>query len=298
MIENLRCGPHAIYVDCTLGEGGHAEAILEATAPDGRLIGIDRDDEAIQRAGERLKRYGDRVRLFHESLNNLGMILESQQIRCVDGILMDLGVSTLQLMDPKRGFSFQKDGPLDMRMDRRSEVTAAELVNSLPEDRLARLLWEYGEERWSRRIARAVVGERRKRPITTTLELADVVRRAVPPAARHGRLHPATRTFQALRIAVNQELEHLARALAAAVDRLNPAGRLCVIAFHSLEDRVVKRTFRASALSDPARVRVVTKKPIVPSPREIESNPRSRSAKLRVVERIAVDPIQNRRRAA
>ena len=298
MIQSLRLRPNAVCVDGTLGGGGHAEAILEATAPEGILIGLDRDAEAIQRTGERLRRYGARLRLFHEHFKNLGTLLKTQGVPGVDGILMDLGVSTMQLMDSERGFSFQKDGPLDMRMDRRSPVTAAALVNSLPERQLAQILFEYGEERWSRRIARAVTEARRTAPITTTARLSDIVRQAVPRAARGQRLHPATRTFQGLRIAVNQELENLSGALSDAASFLNPGGRLCVIAFHSLEDRIVKRTFKALAQNESTQVRPMTKKPIVPGEEEIRMNPRSRSAKLRVVERIPTPPDQSRRRAA
>lgn len=298
MIETLCLPPHAICVDCTLGEGGHAEAILDATAPDGLLIGIDRDEEAIRKAGGRLKPYGTRVRLFHENFKNIGAFLKTQGIQGVDGILMDLGVSTLQLMDPERGFSFQTNGPLDMRMDRRSPVTAAALVNSLPERQMAQILFEYGEERWARRIARFVTEARKEKPITTTLQLADLVRGAIPRAARMKRLHPATKTFQALRIVVNRELEGLDGALSDAVNALNPGGRLCVIAFHSLEDRIVKTTFRGLSRSEPARVRLLTKKPIAPGREEIQMNPRSRSAKLRGVERISEAPAQSGRRAA
>jgi 16S rRNA (cytosine1402-N4)-methyltransferase len=257
-------------VDCTLGGGGHAEAILEGTAPDGLLFGIDRDGEAVRRAGERLERYGTRVRLLHDGFKNLGVLLRTQGVQGVDGILMDLGVSTLQLMDSERGFSFQKDGPLDMRMDQRSSLTAAALVNSLSEPQLLQILFEYGEERWARRITRAIVRERQKAPVTRTLQLADLIRRAVPRLGRGQRIHPATRTFQALRIAVNQELDQLGAGLSDAVSLLNGGARLCVISFHSLEDRIVKRTF----------------KPVVPGPDEIRMNPRARSAKLRGVERV------------
>jgi 16S rRNA (cytosine1402-N4)-methyltransferase len=277
-------------VDCTLGGGGHAEAILEATAPDGLLFGIDRDEEALRRAGERLKRYGTRVRLLHEGFKNLGTILRTQGVQGVDGILMDLGVSTLQLTDSERGFSFQKDGPLDMRMDRGSSPTAAALVNSLSEPQLLQILFEYGEERWARRIARAIVHEREKSPVTRTLQLADLIRRAVPRSGRAQRIHPATRTFQALRIAVNQELDQLGGGLSEAVSCLNDGGRLCVISFHSLEDRIVKRTFKALTQAQPARVRLITKKPVVPGLDEIRMNPRSRSAKLRALERIPDAP--------
>ena len=278
-------------MDCTLGGGGHAEAILEATAPDGLLLGIDRDEEAIRRAGERLKQYGTRVRLLHEGFKNLGAILNRQGVQGVDGILMDLGISTLQLMDSERGFSFQKDGPLDMRMDRGAPLTAAALVNSLSEPQLLQILFEYGEERWARRIARAIVHEREKSPVTRTLQLADLIRRAIPRAGRGQRIHPATRTFQALRIAVNQELDQLSVGLTAAASFLNEGGRLCVISFHSLEDRIVKRTFKTLTQAKPARFRLITKKPIVPGPDEIGINPRSRSAKLRALERIQGAPV-------
>lgn len=289
MIQGLRCEPHGIYVDCTVGGGGHAEAILAASGPDGRFIGIDRDPEAIRLAGDGLEKYGKRVRLFHGTFDQLEMFLRTLKIQGVDGILMDLGVSTLQLMDPARGFSFQQDGPLDMRMDPRSGETAADLVNSLPEQRLAGILFEYGEERWARRISRAIVEERRKSPITRTLPLTQIIRRAIPRKAQSRRLHPATRTFQALRIAVNRELETLSEALQAAAASLNPDGRLCVIAFHSLEDRIVKRTFRALAQASPDAIRIVTKKPLVPGREEIRVNPRSRSAKLRILERYTVN---------
>jgi len=287
VIQALRLRPHGIWVDCTLGGGGHAEAILEATAPDGLLFGIDRDEEAVRRAGERLTRYGTRVRLLREGFKNLGAILKTQGVQGVDGILMDLGISTLQLMDSERGFSFQKDGPLDMRMDRGASLTAAALVNSLSEPQLLQILFEYGEERWARRIARAIIHEREKSPVTRTLQLADLIRRAIPRASRAQRIHPATRTFQALRIAVNQELDQLSVGLTVAASCLNDGGRLCVISFHSLEDRIVKRTFKALTRAEPARFRLITKKPVVPGPDEIRMNPRSRSAKLRALERMA-----------
>jgi 16S rRNA (cytosine1402-N4)-methyltransferase len=277
-------------MDCTLGGGGHAEAILEATAPDGLLFGIDRDEEAVRRSGERLKKYGTRVRLFREGFKNLGAILKSQGVQGVDGILMDLGISTLQLTDSERGFSFQKDGPLDMRMDRGSSPTAATLVNSLSEPQLLQILFEYGEERWARRIARAIVHEREKSPVTRTLQLADLIRRAIPRSGRAQRIHPATRTFQALRIAVNQELDQLGLGLSVAASYLKDGGRLCVISFHSLEDRIVKRTFKALTRSETARFRLITKKPVVPGADEIRMNPRSRSAKLRALERISDAP--------
>lgn len=290
MVQALGLRPHGIWVDCTLGGGGHAETILEATGPDGLLLGIDRDEEAVRRAGKRLIRFGARVRLLHESFKNLETVLKSQGIRGVDGILMDLGVSTLQLMDSERGFSFQKDGPLDMRMDQTSTVTAAELVNSLPEYQLQQILFEYGGERWSRRIARAIDRQRRKAPIIRTLQLADLIRRAVPRSGRAPRIHPATRTFQALRIAVNQELDQLSVGLFGAASCLNPGGRLCVISFHSLEDRIVKRSFKTLTHAEPTGFRLMTRKPVGPGANEIRMNPRSRSAKLRAVERIVDGP--------
>lgn len=286
MILNLRLKSDSIVVDCTLGGGGHAEAILNAIGPGGRFIGIDRDEAAILKARERLGVLADRVRLVQERFEHLGSILESETIRGVDGILMDLGVSSLQLMDPDRGFSFQKDGPLDMRMDRREGRTAAELVHSLSEEDLSRILFEYGEERWARRIARGLVLARRKAPIATTRRLAELILRSVPGPARRGRIHPATRTFQALRIAVNRELEGLSGVLESAAEVLNPGGRLCVISFHSLEDRIVKQAFRSLSENGPGVFRRVTKKPIRPGPEEVGQNPRSRSAKLRVLERV------------
>jgi 16S rRNA (cytosine1402-N4)-methyltransferase len=284
VVEYLRCAPGGLFVDCTVGAGGHAEAILEASGPDGRVIGLDRDDAALLAAAERLRPFGDRVVLFQEDFRGMNALLEDRGIAEVDGILMDLGLSSLQLSDSERGFSFQSDGPLDMRMDRRSGPTAADWVNRLPEKELADLIYRYGEERRSRRIAGAIVRERRKHPIRTTLRLAEIVSWAVP-MARSGRLHPATRTFQALRIAVNRELEGLAEALRAAVGRLRPGGRLCVIAFHSLEDRIVKQTFRSMDQEGAPPVRVLTRKPDRPGREEVIRNPRARSARLRVAER-------------
>lgn len=295
MVRTLVIQRDGLYVDCTLGEGGHAEAILEATAPNGSLIGIDRDDAAIRRAGERLRRFGSRVILLQADFKSLDSLLKTQGVDGVDGILMDLGVSTLQLMDSERGFSFQKDGPLDMRMDRRSARTAADLVNTLSERDMTRLFLEYGEEWRARRIAQAVTEARKAGPITRTLQLADLIRRTVP---RSGRLHPATKTFQALRIAVNGELERLDGAVTDAVACLNPGGRLCAIAFHSLEDRIVKTTFRRLSRSRPSPVRLLTKKPTVAGREEIRMNPRARSARLRAVERIADRSISIPGRAA
>jgi 16S rRNA (cytosine1402-N4)-methyltransferase len=275
------------YLDCTVGYSGHAEKILEASGSNSRLIGIDRDEVAIAASREKLARFGGRVVLFHGHFVDLKRHLTLSGISQVDGILFDLGVSSPQLEEPARGFSFQGDGPLDMRMDQSMSGTAAELVNRWPEAQLADAIFQFGEERFSRRIARAIVCARQRHPLTTTKELVSVIEGAVPANYRHGRLHCATRTFQALRIAVNQELDCLEPALRDAVDVLSPGGRLCVISFHSLEDRIVKHTLRTlSSTDDPALV-VLTKKPQVPSGEESGRNPRSRSAKLRAAQRVS-----------
>ncbi len=282
-----------LYIDGTVGGGGHAEAILLASAPTGRLLGLDRDPQAVAYAGRRLSRFGERCRLRQASYAEMGRLARAEGFVEVDGILLDLGYSSLQIDDAQRGFAFRLDGPLDMRYDPQGGgTTAADLVNELDAEALARLLWRYGEERRSRAIARAIVAAR---PLRTTGELAALIERVVP---RRGRIHPATRTFQALRIAVNRELEALEAVLPQALELLRPGGRLAVITFHSLEDRIVKRTFRRWAgrkavpsplpLAEAAspRVRWVTRKPIVPSAEEREVNRRSRSAKLRVVEKV------------
>ena len=276
-----------IYLDCTVGYSGHAEKLLEASVPDGRLIGLDRDAIAISASRDRLTRFGNRVSLLHGHFVDLKQHLAAGGIGQVDGILFDLGISSAQLEEPVRGFSFQEDGPLDMRMDQSMSGTAADLINRWPEAQLANTIFQFGDERFSRRIARAIVHARERRPLTTTKELVSVIERAVPPNYRHGRIHCATRTFQAFRIAVNQELDCLEPALRDAVDVLSPGGRLCVISFHSLEDRVVKHTFRALSGKDNPALMVLTKKPQGPSKEELERNPRSRSAKLRAAQRIS-----------
>ena len=274
------------YLDCTVGYSGHAEKILEASGSDSKLIGLDRDVAAIAASREKLARFGDRVLLLYGHFADLKRHLTVCGIGQVGGILFDLGVSSPQLEEPARGFSFQGDGPLDMRMDQSLSGTAADLVNQWPEARLADAIFQFGEERFSRRIARAIVRTRERLPLATTKELVSVVEGAVPANYRHGRLHCATRTFQAIRIAVNHELDSLEPALRDAADVLAPGGRLCVISFHSLEDRIVKHTLRAlSGKDDPALV-VLTKKPQVPSREEWDRNPRSRSAKLRVAQRV------------
>ncbi|WP_447973485.1 16S rRNA (cytosine(1402)-N(4))-methyltransferase RsmH [Nitrospira sp. Kam-Ns4a] len=282
----LACRPGGRYLDCTIGLGGHAERILEATAPGGIVIGLDRDGDAVEATAKRLSRFGERLRLIHSNFRELKQHLGTTGCSQVDGVLFDLGVSSPQIDRPERGFSFSLDGPLDMRMDRREPRTAADLVNHLPERELANLIYQYGEERFARRIARAIVRARQRAPLRTTGELVAVIRGAVPGPYRHGRLHCATRTFQALRIAVNGELDGLEGALRDAADVLTPGGRLCVVSFQSLEDRIVKQTIRALAGGPEPRLRSLTKKPIVPSDRECDQNPRARSAKLRVAERL------------
>ena len=269
------------YVDGTLGNAGHAAGILERSNPDGRLLGIDLDPHALEAAREALATYGERATLVHGSFAHLGEIARECRLTPVDGIILDLGLSSMQLAQAERGFSFQLDGPLDMRFDPSADTTAADLVNTLPADELADILYQYGEEPMSRRIARAIVNAR---PLHTTAELADVVARSV---GRRGRIHPATRAFQALRIAVNDELEVLEQGLAQGVNALTSGGRLAVIAFHSLEDRVVKNYFRQQAGA--GTLCLVTRRPLQASEGERERNPRSRSAKLRVVEKLQAE---------
>ena len=277
------------YLDCTVGYSGHAEKILGASRSDSVLIGLDRDADAIAASKENLKGFGDRVILRQGHFMDLKHHLAECGFSQVDGILFDLGVSSPQLDEPARGFSFQSDGPLDMRMDQSKGLTAADLVNHRQEAELADIIFHFGEERFSRRIARAIVHARATRPLTTTNELVSVIKGAVPAHYRHGRIHCATRTFQALRIAVNQELECLEPSLRDAVDVLAPGGRLCVISFHSLEDRIVKQTFRALSLGADASITVLTKKPQLPQDDEAREHPRSRSAKLRVAQRREIE---------
>ena len=284
VLEALAPGRGGTFVDGTVGLGGHAAAVLAAGAT--RLIGIDRDSEALAVAGARLAEWGARVELLHGDYRQIDSLLDRAGVGRVDGILVDLGLSSFQLEAEGRGFSFQRDEPLDMRMDRTAGPTAAELLAAVGERELADLIFAYGEERYSRRIARSIVAARAEAPIATTGRLADIVRRAVPRKG-YSRIDPATRTFQALRIRVNDELEGLDRFLEAACGRLAAGGRLAVIAFHSLEDRVVKHTMRRVAGGGDAGLRLLWRKARKPGEAEVDANPRARSAKLRAIERVA-----------
>ena len=272
-----------LFVDCTVGLGGHARVLLEAGAS--KLLGLDRDPEALKIARERLERFGDRVELVHADYRELGRVLDDRGVPGVDGALADLGVSSMQLDAEGRGFSFRRDEPLDMRMDQSQGPTAADLLDQVGEEELANLIFEYGEERYSRRIARAIVEARGRGSITTTGQLAQIVRRAVPRRG-YQRIDPATRTFQAIRIWVNRELDQLEAFVVEACSRLLAGARFAVITFHSLEDRIVKHAFRALAQGRMA-LEILTKRPIVPGDTELDRNPRARSAKLRAVARLA-----------
>lgn len=292
-LEGLAVRAGGRYVDCTLGGGGHARAILERSSPGGQLLGIEADPEAIKVAQTNLAPFGNAVLIVNDNFVNLQSICLRYSFYPVHGILFDLGLSSLQLNGGERGFSFQRDAPLDMRFDPNQNVTAADIVNTYPEAELAELIKTYGEESYARQIARRII---RERPIKTTLQLASLIEKLI---GRRGRIHPATRTFQALRIAVNHELEHLESALEQAVSLLGFEGRLAVISYHSLEDRIVKRFMQRESrdcICPPttpvcickhvARIKLVTKKPVSPSEEEVNRNPRSRSAKLRVAERL------------
>ncbi len=295
----LAPAPGGIYLDGTLGGGGHARLILEASAPDGRLVGLDRDPSALRKAAEVLAPFGNRVVLRHRNFSDAAEVLAELGISGLDGMLLDLGVSSHQLDEASRGFSFRGEAPLDMRMDPTSGPTAADVVNAAAAEELARIFREYGEERWAGRIARRIVQVRQQQPLTTTRQLADLVRDTVPGGKAPARIHPATRVFQALRIHVNQELEHVSRGIASAIDLLNPGGRLVVISFHSLEDRIVKRFFLEEAkgcicpprlpvcvCNHRPRLELLTRRGIRAAEAEVEANPRARSAVLRAVRRI------------
>ena len=297
-IENLNIKPDGIYLDGTLGLGGHSYQIASRLET-GRLICIDRDETAIERSSRRLATFADRITYVHGNFSDAAEILDRLGIDSVDGMLFDLGVSSPQLDEIQRGFSYMGDAPLDMRMDGSAGLTAYEVVNTWPEERLNRILWDYGEERYARRITAAILAHRTEKPITTTLELVDIIKGAMPAPALREKQHPAKRTFQAIRIAVNDELGAISAMMETAPDKLKKGGRLCVISFHSLEDRIVKSGINAreNGCTCPREAPIctcgfvqtlksVTRKPILPSEEEIEKNPRSRSAKLRVAERV------------
>lgn len=298
MIDSVLTDPHGIYVDCTLGGGGHSFALSQRLADDGLLIGIDQDQEAIDAAGERLKDTKCRHLFVRDNFSHMDSILASLNLDKVDGFIFDLGVSSHQLDDGERGFSYMNNGKLDMRMDRRNPLTAYEIVNTYEEEDLARIIKEYGEERWAKRIAKFIVEFREKKPIETTEDLVNVIKAAIPAHARRNGPHPAKRTFQAIRIEVNNELGILKDTMESCVNHLNVGGRLGVITFQSLEDRIIKRTFREierDCICPPDlpvcvchhhRTVKSCGKPIKPSDKEIEENPRARSAVLRVVERV------------
>ena len=299
-LDGLNIKPEGTYVDGTLGGAGHSSQIVKRLTT-GHHIGIDRDPVALKAAGERLAPFGDKVTLVHSNFCEIKQVLEDLDIEGVDGILLDLGVSSPQLDDGSRGFSYMADAPLDMRMNSEDVLTAYDVVNTWSQDELKRILYDYGEERYAPRIAAAICSRRETKPIETTLELVDVIRSAMPPQALREKQHPAKRSFQAIRIAVNDELNSVAKVMEDAIPRLNPGGRLAVITFHSLEDRIVKRAmqdmargctcppnFPVCVCGNKPKVKLVTRKPIVSGAAELEENPRARSAKLRVAEKCDV----------
>jgi 16S rRNA (cytosine1402-N4)-methyltransferase len=282
IIEGLNPQPGERFIDCTVGLGGHASAILERILPDGKILGIDTDPQAIELANAKLAHYGEAITLVNDNFINIEDICKQHDFYPIDGILFDLGVCSLQLDTAQRGFSFHLEAPLDMRFDTNQGLTAADLVNTLCEAELARLLREYGEERHSRKIAQRIV---QNRPIHTTLKLARVVKQVL--GSKHARIHPATRTFMALRIAVNGELENLETALGQTINLLRPGGRLAVISYHSLEDRIVKQFMRRESSTEMPTLKLISRKVTRPTSLETKSNPRSRSAKLRIAERLS-----------
>ncbi len=297
-IENLRVKPDGIYIDGTLGGGGHSYATASKLSEKGRLIGIDQDEEAVAAAGKRLEVFGDRVTIIRDNYCNARNVLRKIGIEKVDGIVLDLGVSSYQLDNAERGFSYQNDAALDMRMDTRQALTARDIVNAYPEMELYRIIRDYGEEQFSKNIAKHIVKARTDKPIETTGELNDIIKAAIPAKMRQGGGHPSKRTFQALRIACNRELEVLKDSLDDFIDMLLPGGRICIITFHSLEDRIVKSAFKTNenpCICPPefpvctcgrvSKGKVISRKPILPSEEEIEKNKRAKSAKLRVFER-------------
>lgn len=297
-IEGLNIKENGIYVDGTLGGAGHSSEIVKRLKT-GRLIGIDQDTDAINAATKRLEPYKDRVTLVHDNFSNVKAVFAQLGIEKADGFLLDIGVSSHQLDEAERGFSYMQDAPLDMRMNNESDFSAYNVVNEYSEDELNNVIFKYGEERWAKRIAQFIVEARKQKPIETTFELVDIIKKAVPKGARKDGPHPAKRTFQAIRIEVNGELEILEKTIDDMTELLNPGGRLCIITFHSLEDRIVKNAFRKQenpctcppefpvcVCGKKPLAKVITRKPILPSEEELEENHRSRSAKLRILERI------------
>ena len=300
VLEMLQIKKHGTYLDGTLGDGGHAEQILSRMGPHGLLIAFEQDKDSVSFAEKRLQPFKSRIKIFHDNFKNAKNVLKREKIGLLDGILLDLGVSSRQLENPERGFSFASDAFLDMRMDQRTKTTAFDLLNNSSENELITIFKEFGEERWAKRIARAIVRKRETTPIRTTGELSSLILSVVPAKSRKYKIHPATRVFQALRIAVNKELETLSTILDDGVECLKPSGRFCVISFHSLEDRLVKTMFRQlekGCICPPdipqcvcgrkGVLKVITKKPVVSTNDEVKKNPRARSAKLRVAEKIS-----------
>ena len=298
-LDALAIKPDGIYLDGTLGRAGHSLEIARRLTEGGRLIGVDRDETALAAARQRLAEFQDRVSLVHSNFSAIHEILDSLGLDKIDGMLFDLGVSSPQLDDAERGFSYMHDAPLDMRMDRTASLTAREVVNFWPYEELRRILFEYGEERYAPVIAKHIVREREMAPIETTGQLTDIIKKAMPPAALREKQHPAKRSFQAIRIAVNGELDELEPMMEAAADRLNEGGRLAVISFHSLEDRIIKKTmqrlatgctcppeFPVCVCGKKPKMKLITRKPVVSTAAELEYNPRARSAKLRVAEKV------------
>ena len=298
VIDNLEIKENGIYVDCTIGGAGHSKKIAQRLSAEGQLIGVDQDQAAIEAASENLSNTDPEVKLIRDNYSNLNTILRDLEITAVDGFLFDLGVSSHQLDEPERGFSYRYEAPLDMRMDQRQEQTAADIVNDYSQEQLTEIIGEYGEENWAQRIAGFIVEERKEERIETTLELVEVIKNAIPASARRSGGHPAKRTFQALRIAVNNELEIIETAIKDAVNRLKVGGRICIISFHSLEDRIVKHTFKDLArdcicppkmpvcgCDEEAEIKIITKSAVTASEEELEENYRARSAKLRVAEK-------------
>jgi len=299
VLHYLKCKPGGVYVDGTVGGGGHAVEILKRSAPDGRLVGIDRDDDAVAESARNLKSFGPRAAIVKGNFADLADIMSGMGIEKVDGILLDLGLSSHHVDTPERGFSFMSDALLDMRMDRSRGPAAHELINTLSEQELKRVFREYGEETMAGKVARAIVKRRVSSPILRTMDLAGIVLSAVPPSRRRARIHPATKVFQALRIAVNDELTNLLRVIRVGAGLLNEGGRFVIISFHSLEDRIVKNQFRElekgctcppdfprCTCGRKPQLRVVTRRPVLPDPEETDVNPRARSARLRAAERI------------